>query len=221
MKYIYLDESGDLWFDFENKSPSKYFTITIVLVKDLKSNKQIKKEIETVLKRKINTKTKSKRIVIEIKWSKTTFEIKQYLYKRIKKLNFDIYSITFNKKNVINKLRNNKARLYNYFVKQLIDNVDFSDVTSKITIVLDKSKNKEQIKDCNDYLIRNIETKLSLEIDINIIHEDSEVIKQLQLADVFCYWFYEKYNKKNTIWLDEFKEKIKYDELWYKKWWKK
>lgn len=52
MKYIYLDESGDLWFDFENKSPSKFFTITVVLVKDLESNKAIRKEIEVVLKRK-------------------------------------------------------------------------------------------------------------------------------------------------------------------------
>lgn len=215
MKYIYLDESGDLWFDFENKSPSKYFTITIVLVKDLQSNKQIKKEIETVLKRKINTKKNSKRIVKEIKWSKTTFEIKQYLYKRVKKLNFEIYSITFNKKNVIDKLRNHKARLYNYFVKQLIDKIDFSDVTSKITIVLDKSKNKEQIIDCNDYLVKNIEAWLSLEIDIDIIHENSEGIKQLQLVDTFCYGFYEKYNKKDTSWLEVFIEKVKYDELWY------
>jgi hypothetical protein len=52
---------------------------------------------------------------------------------------------------------------------------------------LDKSKNKEQIKDCNDYLIRNIENRIALNIEIDILHEDSTVIKQLQLADVFCY----------------------------------
>jgi hypothetical protein len=32
---------------------------------------------------------------------------------------------------------------------------------------------------------------------------------------VFCYWFFEKYNKKNTSWLEIFKEKVKYDELWF------
>ena len=82
--------------------------------------------------------------------------------------------------------------------------------------IIKKSKNKEQIKDCNDYLIRNIEAKVSLNIEIDILHEWSEVIKQLQLADVFCYWFFEKYNKKNTSWLDVFLEKVKYDELWFK-----
>jgi alpha-L-arabinofuranosidase len=109
------------------------------------------------------------------------------LYKRIEKTDFDIYSITFNKKGVDEKLRKNKARLYNYFVKNLIDQINFDNVKNKITIVLDKSKNKEQIKDCNDYLIRNIETKVSLNVEIDILHEDSCVIKQLQLADVFCY----------------------------------
>ena len=32
MFYIYLDESGDLGFDFEAKKPSKFFTITLLLI---------------------------------------------------------------------------------------------------------------------------------------------------------------------------------------------
>jgi len=215
MIYVYLDEIWDLWFDFDNKKPSKFFTITLVVIKNIVSNKAIKKEIEIVLKRKLNTKKKNKRIVDEIKWSKTEIWIKKYLYKRIEKYDFDIYSITFNKEWVDEKLKRNKARLYNYFVKTLIDKIDFEETKNKITIILDKSKNKEQIKDCNDYLIRNIETKVSLNIEIDILHEDSCVIKQLQLADVFCYWFFEKYNKKNTSWFEIFKEKVKYDELWF------
>lgn len=216
MIYVYLDESWDLWFDFENKSPSEFFTLTLVVVKDLKSNRSIKKQIEITIKRKINTKN-SKRLVSEIKGSKTNLSIKKYLYKRISNLNFDIYSITFNKKKVNINLQNNKARLYNYFVKKLIDKVDLSFVKQKLTIVLDKSKNKKEIKDCNDYLIRNIETRVSLKILVDILHEDSEVVKQLQLADVFCYWFFEKYNKKNTSWLKVYIKKVRYDELWYEK----
>ena len=214
MIYVYLDESWDLWFDFENKSPSNFFTITIVIIKWIQTNKSLKKEIEIVIKRKLNTK-KSKRYVSEIKWSRTNISIKKYLYKRIKNYDFDIYSITFNKRNVKESLIRNKSRLYNYFVRLLIDQVDLSSVVNRLTIVLDKSKNKEQIKDCNDYLIRNIESKVSLDIEIDILHEDSTVIKQLQLADIFCYWFFEKYNKKNTDWLNEFKDKVKFDDLYY------
>jgi len=216
MIYVYLDESGDLWFDFENKSPSDFFTITIVIIKGVQTNKSLKKEIKIVIKRKLNTK-KSKRNVSEIKWSRTNISIKKYLYKRIKNYNFDIYSITFNKRNVKETLIKNKSRLYNYFVRLLIDQVDLSSIENRLTIVLDKSKNKEQIKDCNDYLIRNIESKVSLDIEIDILHEDSTVIKQLQLADIFCYWFFEKYNKNNTEWLDEFRDKVKFDNLYYDK----
>lgn len=156
-------------------------------MKSIDANKALKKEIETTLKRKINTKKKKKRVSQEIKGSKTTLEIKKYLYSRIQSLDFDIYSITFQKRNVKADLQRNKARLYNYFVRQLIDQIDLSFIEQKLTIVLDKSKNKEQIKDCNDYLIRNIEAKVSLDIEIDILHEKSESMKQLQIADVFCY----------------------------------
>ena len=215
MFYVYLDESWDLGFDFENKSPSRYFTLTLVVVKSVKDNKQIKKEIEIVLKRKLNKK-KSKRIKEELKWSKTDLSIKKYFYKRIKILDFDIYSITFDKIKVNYNLQKNKARLYNYFVKLLVDKVDLSWVKHSITIVLDKSKNKAEIKDCNDYLIRHIETKVDLSVTINIEHKDSIEIKQLQTADMFCYWFFEKYNKNNNEWFDIFKEKVKFDELYFK-----
>ena len=76
MIYVYIDESWDLWFDFETKSPSKFFTLTLVIVRNINSNRLIKKEIETVIKRKINTKAKNKRIVTEIKWSKTDLDRK-------------------------------------------------------------------------------------------------------------------------------------------------
>ena len=99
----------------------------------------------------------------------------------------------------------------------MVDRVDLSWVKNSITIVLDKSKNKTEIKDCNDYLIRNIETKVDLLVIINIEHKNSTEIKQLQLADMFCYWFFEKYNKNKTDWLEVFKEKVKFDELYFDK----
>jgi len=60
MVYVYIDESWDLWFDFNNKSPSKFFTITLIVIKDINSNKWIKKEIEITIKRKLNTKTNNR-----------------------------------------------------------------------------------------------------------------------------------------------------------------
>lgn len=112
-------------------------------------------------------------------------------------------------------LQHKPDRLYNYFVKQLIDQIDFSTIDDGLTIVLDKSKNKEQIKDCNDYIVKNIEGRIPLEVEVNIIHEDSTSIKQLQIADMFCYGFYEKYHKNEYDWYDVFKERIIVDKLWF------
>lgn len=35
MWFLYLDESGDLGFDFVNKKPSKFFTIAILEIKSV------------------------------------------------------------------------------------------------------------------------------------------------------------------------------------------
>ena len=43
MLYLYLDESGDLGFDFFAKKPSKYFTVTVMLVQGTENRKKIAK----------------------------------------------------------------------------------------------------------------------------------------------------------------------------------
>ena len=41
MWYLYLDESGDLGFDFVNKSPSKFFTIAILVLNSTNDNRKL------------------------------------------------------------------------------------------------------------------------------------------------------------------------------------
>jgi len=40
MWFLYLDESGDLGFDFVNRKPSKFFTITILAIKGIDNEKR-------------------------------------------------------------------------------------------------------------------------------------------------------------------------------------
>jgi hypothetical protein len=54
MWYLYLDESGDLGFDFVNKHPSKFFTVTILATKGQANNKAIIKAVKKTLARKLN-----------------------------------------------------------------------------------------------------------------------------------------------------------------------
>jgi hypothetical protein len=50
MWHLYLDESGDLGFDFANKKPSKFFTITILAISNDKDNRNL----INAVKRKLN-----------------------------------------------------------------------------------------------------------------------------------------------------------------------
>jgi len=92
MWHLYLDESGDLGFDFVNKKPSKFFTITILAVSSDERNKALISATKKVIRKKLNPKNKNK--IHELKGSSTTLEIKKYFYKQVKEIKFGIYSIT-------------------------------------------------------------------------------------------------------------------------------
>lgn len=49
MLYLYLDESGDLGFDFFTKNPSKYFTVTVMLAQGMENRKRIAKAIKRTI----------------------------------------------------------------------------------------------------------------------------------------------------------------------------
>ena len=83
MLYLYLDESGDLGFDFVNKKPSKFFTIYIMAVEGGVGRKRIIKMVERTMRRKLNPKNKRTRMVQELKATSTTLPIKKYFYRNI------------------------------------------------------------------------------------------------------------------------------------------
>ena len=77
MWYLYLDESGDLGFDFVNKKPSKFFTVTILALSCRDANRQLIKAAKITLRRKLNKAKHQKRIVYELKGTGTTIEVKK------------------------------------------------------------------------------------------------------------------------------------------------
>ena len=47
--HIYLDESGDLGFEFNDRSPSSHFIITLLVCDSSESVKAIKKSVEKTI----------------------------------------------------------------------------------------------------------------------------------------------------------------------------
>ncbi len=129
MLYLYLDESGDLGFDFVNKKPSKFFTITILAVRGSENNRQLIKAVKKTLIRKLNRK---KWTVEEIKGVKVSLEIKKYFYAQTKDTKFAIYSLTLNKRRVYERLARDKERVYNYISRLVLDKIPFEKAQEQV-----------------------------------------------------------------------------------------
>lgn len=216
MLYLYLDESGDMGFDFVNKKPSKFFTICILVVKGMESRKRIVKMIERTLRRKLNPKNKRKRFVQELKASSTTLSIKEYFYRNIRDVDFSVYSITLNKKRVYPRLIEDKARVYNWVVRLLLDQIDFATADTQISLVIDKSKSKPEIAEFDRYVLSNLQGKIDPKIPLIISHRDSQEDLCLNAVDLFSWGVFRKYEKKDLDWYEVFKGKIRYEDLYLK-----
>lgn len=213
MWYLYLDESGDLGFDFVNKKPSKFFTVTILALSCRDANRQLIKAVKTTLRRKLNKSSHHKRMVQELKGTGTTLEVKKYLFSKIKDVKFGIYSITLNKKRIYERLTKEKSRVYNYIARQVLDQIPFEmNHGDRVELILDKSMAKPEIAEFNSYIRRQLEGRLSPNIPLDIYHWLSHENCGLQAADLFCWGIFQKYERQNEDWFDVFSKKVLFDE---------
>lgn len=210
MWFLYLDESGDLGFDFVNKKPSKFFTITILAISDVGRNREMINCVKRTLKRKLAISNQA----AEIKGSKISLEIKRYFYSKCAGVKFGLYSMTLNKKRLYDSLARDKNRVYNYVARLVLDKIPFEKAVDRVMMVVDKSKGKPEIAEFNSYIIRALEGRISPGVPLNISHELSHENLCLQAADVFCWGIFRKYEKKDTIWYDVFSEKVRFDDVY-------
>ena len=74
--HIFIDESGDLGFDFKKPGTSKKFTISLLVCENDQTHKAIKKAVTQTLRRKISNK--KRKGFNELKGSKTALSVKKY-----------------------------------------------------------------------------------------------------------------------------------------------
>ena len=174
-------------FDFVNKKPSKFFTITILALSSQEANRQLSKMTKTVLRRKINYSKNKKRQVLELKGTGTTLENKEYFYRKVKGIKFGIYSVTLNKKRVYERLTENKSKVYNYIARQVLDKIPFEKNNGdKVELIIDKSMAKVEIVEFNDYIGNHLKGKLPLNTPLHIVHRLSHESSGIQAVDLFC-----------------------------------
>ena len=208
--FIYLDESGDLGFDFENKKPSQKFVITLLVCNNRAAVTSFKTAVRKTLRNKINHKRKNKRVVEELHATHDSIETKAYFYQKIKNQDWQIYAVVLNKVRVYDYLTSKPGRkkLYNYLANFLLKRIDLRNVNPAVTMVVDRCKNKAEIEDFNQYLANQLEARLPLKVPLNITHEDSKANTGLQAVDSFCWGIYRKYEHGDLEWYRYFADKI-------------
>jgi hypothetical protein len=205
---IYLDESGDLGFDFKDKHPSVYFVITILISNDYHI---FKSSVRRTLKNKVNHKNK-KRIVNELKGADTTFEIKKYFYQLIgSNENWFLHTIIIDKQHLIKtgQLIAKKEKLYNILSSTVLEEIDVLNNFDLVHLYIDMSKTTREIKVFDDYIKSNLEKIMPAKSKLNIEHLDSEKNAGLQAVDMFCYGIARKYEYGDDNWYNLFKDRIK------------
>jgi len=196
MKYLFLDESGDMGFG--DKS-SRYFVITI-LICGIKEEQELKRVIKRVRQKILKKKLKNS---TEIKWNNSNESIKQKVINELSKINFEVFTIILDKSKVYDYLKKEKHKLYNYLSKLIITECS---INGKCELTIDRSKNKRSLRDDFDRYIRfNLRDRVS---NLSIKHEDSKLNGCLQALDFVSGAIFNKYEFKNSYYHDVIRNKI-------------
>lgn len=208
MLYLYLDESGDLGFDFFAKKPSRFFTVTVLTVSGIENNRRLINAVKKTIKRKLPKEQ------TEMKGVKDSIEVKKYFYRQASAIPFDIYSITLNKRRVYDSLVKQKDRVYNFIARNVLDRIPVESASTRIEVIIDKSKSKKEIREFNKYIIRHIKGRIDPRVPLDIYHWTSHENLGLQAVDTFSWGIFRKYEKKDYEWFNIFKGKVNYDSVY-------
>lgn len=216
--FIFLDESGDLGFDFSKKATSKIFVITLLVCDSVEVQSGFRQAVRRTLKNKLNH-PKSKRQILELKGESTSIEIKQYFIQRAPTKGWALYSVILNKKRIYNNLRTPQAkkRLYNYLARFLLEKVKFSNNLEKLNLIVDRCKNADDMADFNEYIASHLGTIIPFKTKLYISHEDSKNNTGLQAVDMFCWGITRKHHLHDKEWYEKFKKHILLERIYLPK----
>ncbi len=216
--YIFLDESGDLGFNFDNKNPSWYFVITILVCHNREAVLSLQASVKRTLKRKLHYKIK-RSSPSELKGYSTLYSVKKYFLNALlqrKVQDWELYSIVLNKKRLLRQLKQkpNQEKLYNILSHKVLQQVNLKDCNNGVVrLIVDRCKSSKERAIFNNYLKSNLEVRLPINTNLHIMHEVSYNDPGLQAVDMFCYGIARKYTSRDTEWYNLFKHKIIFEEI--------
>ena len=192
--HIYLDESGDLGF---NPNSSNHIVIALLITN---TPFMIERCIKKIRKRKLKKKLKE---LPEIKFNKSSDNIRGKTLICIARENIEIAYIVLDKSRVNPTKQNHKQKIYNFIAGYLMRNLPY-DNTVNLKLIVDKRISNKVIRADFDQYIKQ---KAAFKVDIT--HENSEYNKCLQATDFIVGAIFRKYESSDSRFYDLIKDRIK------------
>ena len=205
MAYIFLDESGDLGFNFKKKKTSHYFVVTLLFAKD---KNPIEKIVKKIFKKLSPKERRAHGGVLHC--FKEHPKTRQQLLASLLEKNISIVAIYMNKKKVYTRLQEAKQALYNYVVNILLDRI----YTRKLIptnmpielVAAQRETNKFLNQNFKSYLAR--QTKDSHKADIKVEIRTPHQEKSLQAVDFVAWAIFRKYEHNDEGYYQIIKPRI-------------
>jgi len=194
MAYIFLDESGDLGFNFEKKGTTDFFVITFLIIEDKRLLEKIVKKTHSELRMKI------KRKIGVLHCAKEKPATRKRLLKRICEKDCQIMTVYLDKKKVYTKLKDEKQVLYNYVTNILLDRVISKKLIrtkGKIELIASRREtNRFFNENFKNYLNKKVKKDHKIDIKIEIRTPSEE--KSLQAVDFISWAIFRKLEYRDS-----------------------
>ena len=205
MSYIYLDESGDLGFDFSKKKTSKYFVVTFLFVD---KPRPVGKIVQKVFKGFTKKQVKAHGGTLHA--YKESPKTRQRVLTGLNEKDVSILAVYLNKQKVYTKLQDEKQVLYNYVTNILLDRI----MTRKLVPTDKRIELIASRRDTNKFLNENFKSylkdqvsqnhKLDLHVSIKTPHEE----KCLQVVDMASWTLFRKREHGDESYYNLIKSKV-------------
>ena len=203
--YIYLDESGDLGFDFLNKKTSRYFIVTYLFVT---SRGSVEKIVSKIFHGFSKAEIKSHGGTLHAYKERPV--TRQRLLNLLNEKDVSIISIYLNKSKVYTHLKDEKHVLYNYVTNILLDRICTKKLIPTDQPICLVASQRETNKFLNynfcNYLARQVSGNHSLKIEIEIKSPQQE--KCLQVVDCVSWALFRKREHNDESYFNLIKQKV-------------
>jgi len=210
--HIYLDESGDLGFDFSKKGTSKNFLITVLLTRE---SKKIANCIKHLKEDALQKKYKK---IPEIKFNNSPEVFRKRIIHKLSQQEIFILVFCLNKRKIVSKLHDKKDKVYNYITGLLFDKIlNATNPNEELIMTVDKVKvGKIQIEDFNFYLGLKLFLAGQSNRKLVVNHVDSQKDRCIQAVDFISGSIFRKYEFRNLNFYNLIKSKIISEIFWPK-----